>query len=211
MQKSKNNAVMQLLKGRALGARPLYTEYHVRKALDLISKASFGRGMLGKELGLGEGSARTVVKILKSGGLIKTSKKGCELTKKGKVLLKKLQRRIIKISEIEARGLMGEHAVAVLVRNAASKVKHGVEQRDAAIMAGAAGATTIIYRGGKLHAPAIGEDFEKDYPQLAKKLLSIPELRNNDAIVVGYADEETFAERGAEAAAHTLIGRDWNR
>ena len=193
---------------RPHGARPLYTEYHLRKALDLISKASIGRGALGKELGLGKGSARTIVKILKASGLIKTSKKGCELTKKGQLLSKKLHRQIIKISEIEAEEIAGEHSIAVLVRNVGNKVKYGVEQRDAAIITGAAGATTIIYLGGKLRVPTISEDFEKDYPQLAKKLLFIFKPRNNDVIVIGSACEEAAAERGAEVAAYTLIGAD---
>jgi len=170
-----------------------------------MSKTVVGRGALAKRLGLGEGSARTVVKILKSGGLIKTSKKGCELTEKGRALFKELQRDITKIHKIEAGRLaVGEYAVAVLVRGAGNRVGHGVEQRDAALLAGAAGATTIIYRDGKLRAPTISEDLKKDHPELARKLLSIFEPKNNDAIVIGSADEETAAERGAEAAAYTL-------
>ena len=205
MQKSKNNVLEQLLKRRAPGALPLFTGYHLRKALDFMGEGRVGRGMLAKKLGLGEGSARTVVKILKSGGLIKTSKRGCELTKKGQALLKELQRRITKIRKIEAGRLaVGEYAVAVLVRGAGNRVGHGVEQRDAALLAGAAGATTIIYRGGKLRAPTISEDIGKDYPELAKKLLSVFEPKDNDVIVIGSADEETAAERGAEAAAYTL-------
>lgn len=205
MQKSENNVLEQLLKRRAPGALPLFTEYHLRKALDLMSKTVVGRGALAKRLGLGEGSARTVVKILKSGGLIKTSKKGCELTEKGRALFKELQRDITKIHKIEAGRLaVGEYAVAVLVRGAGNRVGHGVEQRDAALLAGAAGATTIIYRDGKLRAPTISEDLKKDHPELARKLLSIFEPKNNDAIVIGSADEETAAERGAEAAAYTL-------
>jgi hypothetical protein len=146
-----------------------------------------------------------VIKILKSGGLIKTSKKGCELTEKGRVLFKELRRRIAKIHKIEAGRLaVGEHAVAVLVRGAGKRVKRGVEQRDAALLAGAVGATTIIYRGGKLRAPAISEDLGKDHPELARKLLSVFEPKDNDVIVIGSADEETAAERGAEAAAYTL-------
>lgn len=209
MLKSKNNILKQLLERRALGALPLFTEYHFRKALDLIGKTAIGRGMLAKKLGLGEGSARTIVKIMKSEGLINTSKKGCELTKKGQALLKELQRSIIKIQKVEAGKLaVGKYAVAVLVRDAGNKVRHGVEQRDAALIAGATGATTIVCRGGKLRAPTISEDLEKDYPQLARRLLSVFEPKNNDVIVVGSADEETAAERGAEAAAHTLEGEE---
>lgn len=207
MQKPKNNALRRLLEGRAPGALPLFTEYHLRKSLDLMSKAAIGRGALAKKLGLGEGSARTVVKILKAGRLIKTSRKGCELTKKGRALFKELQRHIIKIHKIEAGGLaVGKHAVAVLVRGAGNRIRHGVEQRDAALLAGARGATTIIYRGGKLCAPTISDDLEKDHPELAKKFLSIFDPKDNDVMIVGSADEEAAAERGAEAAAYTLKG-----
>ncbi len=205
MQKSGNNTLEQLLKRRTPGALPLFTEYHLRKALELIGDGRVGRGLLAKKLSLGNGSARTVIKILKSAGLIKTSKKGCELTEKGQTLFKELRRRITKIRKIEAGRLaVGEYAVAVLVRGKGNRVGHGVEQRDAALLAGAAGATTIIYRGGKLRAPTISEDLEKDHPKLARKLLSVFEPKDNDVIVIGSADEETAAERGAEAAAYTL-------
>lgn len=196
----------RLLESRALGAMPLFTEYHLHKALKIVEEGPIGRGLLARRLGVGEGSARTIVKILKSGGLIRISRRGCEIKKEGLNLLKELRRHIVKTSKIEAwEFAIGKYAFATLVGNAGNKVKRGVEQRDAAIKAGASGATTIIFRHGKLLAPTISEDLEKDYPELAKVLFSTFEPNNNDVIVIGTANEETAAERGAEVAAGTLL------
>jgi hypothetical protein len=51
----------------ALGREPSFTEAHVIKALEIIgSGESAGRIRLSKELGLGEGATRTLVKHLKN-------------------------------------------------------------------------------------------------------------------------------------------------
>ena len=193
------------MQGRVPGALPLFNEFHLRKALCLIAEGEIGRGRLAERLGLGEGSARTVVKILKTGGLIKTSRRGCELTPKGAALLKESRGCAIEVHTIEAGKLaLGKRAVAVLVRRAGGKVRYGIEQRDAALKAGATGATTIVYRAGKLSAPAISDDVEQEFPQLAEIILLTFKPKENDVIVIGSADDEIAAEIGAEAAASTL-------
>jgi hypothetical protein len=95
--------------------------------------------------------------------------------------------------------------VAIRVKGCGDKVRSGLEQRDAALLAGAKGAMTFYFRGEKLVLPAISEDVAKDFPsafnQITKHLL----LEENDVVVIGSADAWDKAEYGALAAAWSLI------
>ena len=56
---------------RAIGPLPRFAEVHVRMALELIAKHErIGRKQLAGELGVGEGSMRTILNQLKKRGLI---------------------------------------------------------------------------------------------------------------------------------------------
>ncbi|HJT10637.1 MAG TPA: winged helix-turn-helix domain-containing protein, partial [Candidatus Nitrosotalea sp.] len=57
---------------------------HVFKVLQIIHvNAKASRSLLSEEIGLGEGSIKTIVKHMKMSGLISTSKAGITLTSKG--------------------------------------------------------------------------------------------------------------------------------
>ena len=56
---------------------------------------------------------------------------------------------------------------AVLVRGAGKRVRLGVEQRDQALIHGASGATTLVYRDGGWVIPGIEERLE---PRWAKPI-----------------------------------------
>ena len=90
---------------------------------------------------------------------------------------------------------------AILVKDAASSVKAGLEQRDAAIRVGAQGATTLIFSRGKLTMPSVKEDVFKDAPKVREMIVSRLEPQENDLIVIGSANDGLTAEFGAIAAA----------
>lgn len=98
--------------------------------------------------------------------------------------------------------------VAVLMRGCGHKVRAGIGQRDAAIMAGAEGATTLIFRNKKLILPTISENVALDYPVAFNQITRLLELEENDVVVVGSADTLEKAEYGALAAAWSLIDDD---
>lgn len=191
----------------APGRAPSFTEAHVIKALEIIDRETVGRIRLSKELGLGEGVTRTLIKHLKNEGIIEVSRYGIALSEHGKKLFSDLKSKIGKGVEVPPTPLtVGPFNVAVLVRDIAHKVKRGLEQRDTAIKAGALGATTLIFSRNKLTMPSTeGEDVFKDMPHIHDMLVSRLGPKQNDVIIIGSGENRTSAEIGAKMAALELL------
>jgi hypothetical protein len=83
-------------------------------------------------------------------------------------------------------------------------VKYGLEQRDSAIMAGAKGATTLIFTRNRLTMPNTEENTPKG-DLLTLAALSKLSLNEGDVIIIGSADEKIKAELGAKTAALELL------
>lgn len=191
---------------RGLGPIPYFSEFHVWKAMWLVkSRGPIGRHALGKALKLGEGSTRRLLDRLKEEEIVETSRRGCLLTSKGGRTFQELSKKIAKIARVDASDLtVGKIDVAILVKGSRRRVTKGVQQRDAAIRTGAEGATTLLYSGGRLIAPTIGKALSGE-SNLAKQIFSLLPPTEDDVIVIGTADSEDKAEKGAWAAAITLV------
>ncbi len=178
---------------------PRFAEIHVRRALELIAKHKrIGRKQLAGELGVGEGSMRTILNQLKKQGLIISSRGGHALTTKGKRSLGKP----LEFAQIDAENLtVGKVDVAVIIRGAAKKVKRGIEQRDEAIKAGAQGATVLVFKRGKLQFP---DGFARVEKGLTESLIKTFTPREGDVIIIGTAQDIAKSEEGAKAAAQSL-------
>jgi hypothetical protein len=160
---------------------------------------------LGKDLQLGEGEARTLIKHMKNEGLIEISKSGISLSTLGTKLLSNLRTFISEPKEIPVTSLtLGKFNIAIKINGAKTSVKYGLEQRDAAIIAGAKGATTLIYSKKRIYMPGTNEDISTNDPSLSNALKTL-NLKENDVIIIGSADEKTKAELGAQAAAIELL------
>jgi hypothetical protein len=190
----------------APGRLPSFAEAHVIKALEEIGlQENVGRLKLSKDLHLGEGEARTLVKHLKNEGLIEVSKSGISLSAAGRRLLSGL--RVLMSEQIDVPSTpltVGPFSVAVRVRGIKDSIQYGLEQRDAAIMAGARGATTLVFTKNRLTMPGTGEDVSKSDPSLLASLSKL-DLNEGDVIIIGSADERIKAEFGAKTAALELL------
>ncbi len=182
------------------GPLPRFAEIHVQMALDLIAKHwQVGRKQLTEALGVGEGSMRTILNKLKNRGLITSSRGGHSLTAKGKLALGKPFEFVrVNVGDLT----VGKVNIATIVRGAAVKVKRGVEQRDEAIKAGAAGATVLIFRRGKLQFP---DGFQEIKKETHDALLRILRPKEGDVVVIGSAGDLARAEAGARAAALSIV------
>ena len=78
----------------------------------------------------------------------------------------------------------------------------GIEQRDAALIAGALGATTLICKGGGLLIPGTSEKLD---PEINRLILTRLSPGEGDAIIVGSSDDPYLAELGAKSAALELL------
>jgi len=191
----------------APGRAPTFMEVHIVKALETISiEEAVGRIKLSKTLGLGEGATRTLVKHLRNEGIVEISRSGIVLSESGRELLFVLRSKIGGEMEVPRSSLtVGSFNVAVLVRDEADAVTYGLEQRDAAIKAGASGATTLVFSRNRLAMPGISEDVFQNIGSIHDMLISELKPKENDVIIIGSADDRLTAEFGAKAAVLELL------
>ena len=197
------SVLRQVVAKLAPGRPPAYSLAHALMGLELIGAGlGVGRQQLARELRLGEGTIRTMVSRMRGLGLVNASRGGMSLTEKGQEVLAELAE-VMSTSEIPETSLtVGSENYAVLVKCASAKVRLGIEQRDAALISGALGATTLVYEGGKLRMPGTAEDLDPETSQLILGDLSPGE---GDVIIIGSSVDAFLAELGAKAAALMLL------
>ena len=93
-------------------------------------KGHVSRALLCKELSLGEGVIRTLLKHLKMQGLIKSTKNGTRLTEKGMTTLSGLLSSVpAEMSIPKSSVALGKFNYVVLLKQFGFAVKSGIEQR----------------------------------------------------------------------------------
>lgn len=155
-----------------------------------------------EQLGLGEGSIKTLVKHLKAQGLIENSNAGMWLTTKGMDLYNKIQDYIPHEAAIPKCSIaLGKFNHAILLKKTLHNIKSGIEQRDLAIKSGAIGATTLVCRSMRLQLPGTGEDIMKTDPYIHSLILQKLRPEENDVIIIGSSHDKKIAELAAKSAA----------
>jgi predicted transcriptional regulator len=199
--------LIDLASERAPGPRPSFTVLDVIRLLKILAvSGKIGRGKMSKNLGMGEGSTRTMLKRLVDANLVAKSRNGCSLTPKGKRLWDNIQSVIPRIVEIGENELtQAPFNVAVLVRGYVVKVESGLEQRDAAVRAGAKGAVTMVFKNNRLIIPSVSMDSERDYPAASREIMRLMKPKEGDVIIISSANTPKDAEYGALAAAWSII------
>ena len=192
------------------GPSPAFTATHVSRAVMMMGdRGPIGRIELSRKLGLGEGAVRTIIKHLSASDFVVPAKEGCVLTQRGMALYKSLRSKLSEVHPVDARQLALDRASAsVLIRGSSGVVRRGIEQRDAAIRAGATGACTLVYRNGKFVMP-MGEREEStlvSHDLLFEDLRRLFGPREGDVVTIVSASNLGLAEHCAMAAALTLLG-----
>ncbi len=169
-----------------------FTKIDILRCLLKIEKP-VSRVQLSKSLGLGEGTIRAILDILKKNKLLESNNKGHYLSAKGTMIVKKIRNNInmkkidlIKISP-------NKKTVAVHIKKS-NKIGKSYLLRDAAVKNGADGALILKY-DKKLRF------YDSDYKQGFSELENKFDLDKNDLVIVAYADSYKLAEHGALAAA----------
>ncbi len=205
------SAVAKLLKivsEKDRGPIPSFAEPHLILAVLVAGDSKLiGRQALAKKVGLGEGAIRTIIKKLREDGYVGTNASGCYLTKKGTLAYKALQTTIPRMLFLDSTKLtVGKQQVAILVRTRSPRLVYGVEQRDAAIKAGAAGATTYFVRDSKFRLPRGSQDCERDFPDpIWKTLRTKLHPVNGDVVIICGSEDETTSKLGGLSAVMTLL------
>jgi predicted transcriptional regulator len=198
--------MQQISAKKAPGPSTSFTIFHVFYALELLAEGPLGRNRLAEKLSVGDGAVRTIISRLREANLIETSKEGCNLTPKGTEVWQQFQEIFPKRMEVARSEFnLNEYNYAFLVKNSGEKVQSGIDQRDAAIIAGARKALVIVYKDGHLRIESVSNNIEKEYPHAAKQILKDFAPQENDVIVIAGGDTALKAKRGAFAASWSLI------
>lgn len=173
---------------------------HVFKTLQLIQEnGHVSRENLCKDLGLGEGTIKTLVRHLKMQNLIESTNAGTTMTKKGNSFISGLLSSIpSEISLSKCAITLGKFNYAVLVKQMSSMIKDGIAQRDAAIRMGASGATTLLFKDNKFLIPQTDFDSLKDEHQLSEQMIKNLHPQDGDVIIIG---SDNYSRMKAEFAA----------
>ncbi len=179
-----------------VGNIPNFTKMDILRCF-LRFKKNIGRQELAKELELGEGTARTILKILKSKKLLDQTKKGHFLSKKGEEILQHICSHISIPKSITMHDLYPDSKkIGMQIKNA-PRLTQLYKLRDIAVKNGAEGAIILRF-DGKLYAP--GMEHERSYKELEKYF----DFKNNDALIIAFSDKKKPAENGALAIAIEL-------
>ncbi|MBW2984737.1 hypothetical protein KY361_06475 [Candidatus Woesearchaeota archaeon] len=168
-----------------------YTSFDVLRTF-LAIEDNISRTSLVKKLGLGEGTVRTVLDILKKKKLISSTQLGHSYSSKGKVIIDKINK-TIQLKNLKSKNIYKEYKkTALLLRN-----KQGIDinyrLRDIAVKNGAEGALIFIYKG-KLILPGL-EDFK------FKELDKLFKYDNNDLLIITFSLSHRWSENAALAVA----------
>lgn len=209
--------------------KPTFETVHVILALFIFGEnlKGIGRYSLGKELLLGEGSAKTLLRRLRKQinfiSIIDNGKrKGHILTELGLKYLREIKTYIPIIKRGESSILKDiiikpkkDSTYFCLVKKVNTKMTNGIAQRDAAIKINGSGATCLVFNGNNLVFPSkpfantesdlteldsnIQEYF---YSQLMNENLR---LEKEDIIVIGSGESPQTARLATLNAVLTLL------
>jgi len=198
--------MQQVAEKKAPGPSTSFTIFHLYYTLELLAKRPMGRNKLAAKLYVGDGAVRTIISRLKDAELIEITKGGANLSKKGREIWQQFETVFPQQANIPKSDLNPqEFNYAYLVRGKTEKIGSGIDQRDAAIIAGARQALIIAYKGGHLEIESVSENIEKQFPRAVHQLLEELKPKDKDIIVIAGAESAQKAKRGAFAATWTLI------
>jgi predicted transcriptional regulator len=167
-----------------------------------------GRYALRKNLHIGEGMARSIVKKLKEKDLItrKSTRTGHVLTPEGERILASLKSQIPfcgsapdGCKDLIIKGI----PYFCLVRGGASRLGLGIGARDAAIKLGGLGATCLVVGESELFFPR-EQELEPVPGDFYNVFEEIIHLGVGDVIVIGAGEDEMLARLAAMNAALSL-------
>jgi hypothetical protein len=187
---------MELI-GGDYGPMARYSDAHIFVALDLLQNCGrMSRKSLMKEMEIGEGSVRGMLKVLREWKFVEVSQTGITITDFGRENLGKFGIRLVDFSD--ERYAVSSCQQGVIVEGIAQKVTSGMAQRDIAIRCGADGASIFVMRDNRIIFPMSWSVDDND-PELAGRIRATG-IREGEALVLVDAKWPSTARIVAAAA-----------
>jgi len=174
----------------------------------LKTEGEIGRYRLAKMLGVSQGIARGMLTQMKRRRLIIVRPRaGARPSQKGlgelSTLMSRHSLKLVERFDQELLGL-GPASVVFQVSGQSHRLRHGIEQRDAAIKAGATGAVTFFFDGKILRFPGVVEPVSRRSFATFEQLKARLRMRKGDVVLIAFADTWWEAARGGFWAVRTL-------
>jgi DNA-binding PadR family transcriptional regulator len=183
-----------------------YTKGDILLTLKILQEEQTGRKRLSEWLGLGEATVRTLFRKLESESFIVSTRQGQKITEKGEEYLTRLPEFTLP-KPVDVKDLtLSQYNVASLIKDYAHTIKNGIKFRDAALISGACGATTLIFQRGTFIFP----DRTALDSQIAAHLTAVFSPHENDVLIIATADSHPGAVRGLSGCLGLLL-EDKNR
>ena len=179
-----------------VGNTPNFTKIDVLRCFLRFNK-NISRQELSKEMGLGEGTIRTMLEILKHKKLLDSNKKGHFLSKNGEKILGQINSFVKSIKSIKSKSLYPDLEKIGVQLKGNFRLKETYKLRDMAVKHGAEGALILKF-DSKLYAPE--SNYEQDYKWLEKLF----DFSRDDVLAISFSREKRKAENGALAIATEL-------
>lgn len=137
--------------------------------------------------------------------IVNVTNEGCVLTSKGIEIYKQISSMLTEVGELDVEIPWDQpYNYVVVLKKRSHLVKKGLEQRDAAIRAGAEAALVMTYLDNELHMPGVSI-LTEERPHFASQIIKKIKPEENDVIIIAGAKEYKKAKYGALAAAQTLM------
>lgn len=191
---------MKMYPDHGIGRNRGYVDADILSVLLILSRdRRSGRNALADGVGVGYGSVRSILRILDASGLIDTYQTGSMLSPLGSRFMDSCPIALVDCTLPECS--VGGVQAAAMVRGPQCNVSNGMSQRDAGIMAGGLGCTTLIVgRDGGLFMPP-DTDIAAEYPDSAGNIIEAVGPSEGDVIVFGEGRDAPTALRAAVSAA----------
>lgn len=180
-----------------VGNLPNYNQLDVLCAFIKL-KDGMSRNSLKRQLGLGEGTIRSILDELKSKNLLVSTKHGHYLTEKGKQEQQGLLKKMSVPKQVKIPFYPGLVKIAAAVHTAKRR-EVGYKERDIAVRNGAEGSLLLQVRRGKLVLPGFSERYS--FGMLEQEFA----LKEHDIVIVAFAKKKHDAERAVIAVAQNFI------
>ena len=205
------NTLENIVTRKGSGKVLTFSSPHVLKSIfHLYDERYVSRASLCREIRLGEGAVKTLIRHLKEFGMVDTIRAGTFLTEKGRKFADQFLKAVPHQASLEkCKATRGRHNhTAIIKKRFVQNLGNGMEQRDFAILYGASDSLTLIFEKGRfLFAGDEVQCFagEPDVQRFLVKELSPDE---GDAIIITSSDDRFVAEISAIGTVlGTLAGK----
>jgi len=172
-----------------------YTKIDILRCLFKIDK-TISRSDLSIALGLGEGTIRSILNVLKENNFLDSNKNGHSLSNKGSDIMQKIKNNL-KIKEMNLSSIFPNQKKIILHFKNPKNIQKAYALRDLIVKNGANGAMILRYEKPDNKLKIMDAEYEENFNELEEAF----NLNKGDILIIAYSDSYRLAEHGAMAAA----------